>query len=163
MSKLLIVCALREEFPKPGKYRENIVFTGVGKTNAAIYTTQAIIECQPELVVNVGTCGSNRKDLSGLLEFGVFKNKDDTFSNEILVFDSSKYKISTSDSFQYNVGESDAADMESFAIAKACKEYNVRFRCFKYISDYIGFNSIEDWSYNVANGNDYYLDILDSL
>lgn len=163
MPKLLVVCALRDEFPRPGKYRDNLIFTGVGKVNAAIHTTQAIIEYQPDLVVNVGTCGSNRSDLSGLLEFGIFHNKDDNFNNEIIVFDSLKYTIKTSDSFQYNIGEADAVDMESFAIAKTCKVYNVKFRCFKYISDYLGSNSIEEWSENVAYGNDYYLDVLDSL
>lgn len=162
MSKLLTVCALRDEFPSHRRY-ENVIFTGVGKVNAAIATMQAVIELQPDLVVNIGTCGSNRKDLSGLIEVGVFKNKDDTFNDETIVFDSTKYNISTSDSFQHKRSGSDLVDMESFAIAKVCKVYGIRFRCFKYITDYPESNSLGDWQDNISKGDFYYTEVLDSL
>ena len=51
----------------------------------------------------------------------------------------------------------DVVDMEAYAIAKACKQANVQFKCFKYVSDQADANASKDWKETVADGEQYYI------
>ena len=42
--------------------------------------------------------------------------------------------------------------MEAYAIAKVCKLENIKFKCFKYISDNADDNASTDWNKNLALG-----------
>ena len=77
-SKILLV-ALQEELPTPPDGYK-IVYTGVGKVNAAFAATQAIAEAHslgfhPE-VYNYGTVGSCNKGLSGMHRVTRFIQRD---------------------------------------------------------------------------------------
>jgi adenosylhomocysteine nucleosidase len=46
----------------------------------------------------------------------------------------------------------DVVDMEAYAIAKVCMLENIKFRCFKYISDNADKNANIDWNKNLTLG-----------
>ena len=43
-------------------------------------------------------------------------------------------------------------------MAYVAREYGIKFRAFKYISDMADENAMEDWSANVANGAEIFLE-----
>ena len=168
MQELLILCALEEEFSKEGnRYADNIFYTGVGKINSCITTLELIKEKNPSLIVNVGTVGACRDDIEGIIECGVFKDRDDTseFNSENIIYtDNNLLTISTGDNFiSHKVEGCDVVDMEAYAIAKVCKRDNVDFKCYKYITDYTNQESKDNWQANVSNGKPYFLDKLYQL
>ena len=157
MQELLILCALEEEFSKEGnRYADNIFYTGVGKINSCITTLELIKEKNPSLIVNVGTVGACRDDIEGIIECGVFKDRDDTseFNSENIIYtDNNLLTISTGDNFiSHKVEGCDVVDMEAYAIAKVCKRYNVDFKCYKYVSDNADENAGDKWKENINKG-----------
>ena len=75
MKKLLIV-ALENEFNGdllPEDWA--VVYTGVGKVNAAIYTCVAIGIHNPDIIVNYGTAGG-LTDVGGLIEIKAVPQRD---------------------------------------------------------------------------------------
>ena len=68
---------------------------------------------------------------------------------------------STGDNFVTDVNKldliADVVDMEAYAIAKACKQADVNFRCFKYVSDNADENANTDWHDTVADGEEHYI------
>ena len=46
----------------------------------------------------------------------------------------------------------DVVDMEAYAIAKICKKENIKFRCFKFISDEANEYAKIDWIENCRKG-----------
>ena len=168
MQKLLILCALEEEFSKEdNRYAESIFYTGVGKVNSCITTIELIREKNPSLIVNVGTVGSCRHGIEGIIECGVFKDRDDTSefdSKNVIYTNKDLLTISTGDNFvSQKVEGCDVVDMEAYAIAKVCKRYNVDFKCYKYITDYTNQDSRDNWETNTSNGKPYFLDKLYEL
>lgn len=65
----------------------------------------------------------------------------------------------------------DIADMEAYALAKVCKNYNIPFVCLKFISDGADDRAGQDWKLTVklaaqelrARYNEYQNLIYDSL
>ena len=57
----------------------------------------------------------------------------------------------------------DVVDMEAYAIAKACKEGQVNFRCFKYVSDQADENASEEWTKTVADGEKHYMNVFQQI
>ena len=168
MQELLILCALEEEFSKEdNRYAESIFYTGVGKVNSCIAAVELIKERDPTLVVNLGTAGSCRHGIEGIIECGVFKDRDDTneFDSKNAIYTNKDLlTISTGDNFiSQKVEDCDVVDMEAYAIAKVCKRYNVDFKCYKYITDYTNQDSRDDWKTNASNGKPYFLDKLYEL
>jgi adenosylhomocysteine nucleosidase len=164
MQKLLILAALPQEIDSSlGKFDKYLYYTGVGKINAAITTTTLIIENKPDLVINIGTAGSYEKHLSGLVECGVYLDRDNTFNTEKIAIDKDKALISTGDSFVTTGGGVGLVDMEAYAIAKACNRFNVPFLCFKYVSDYVGENSVISWQEKISDGKKYYMKTLSAI
>ena len=49
--------------------------------------------------------------------------------------------------------------MEAFAIAKACKQAHVDFKCYKYVSDSADDSADTSWLENVAKGEEYFIKI----
>ena len=180
--KILLV-ALKEELPvSPANYK--VIYTGVGKVNAAYETTRAIIEAnqlgfQPE-VYNFGTAGSCKKELSGLHRVTKFIQRDmnaeplmprgyTPFDEQQLSIEHTEHGVTlgTGDQFVHELeswymdNNIDLVDMEAYAIASVCKKMNVEFICYKYISDYVGTpHQSEAWNKNVANGINEILKIL---
>ena len=57
----------------------------------------------------------------------------------------------------------DIVDMEAYAIAKACLNQHVDFKCFKYVSDQADEGADEDWLKNIADGEEHYIKIFQQV
>jgi adenosylhomocysteine nucleosidase len=56
----------------------------------------------------------------------------------------------------------DVVDMEAYAIAKCCKECNVDFVSFKYVTDGADEDAADDWITNCKRGADAFVQVLQS-
>jgi adenosylhomocysteine nucleosidase len=176
----ILLVALEAELPykqAPKDYK--VIYTGVGKVNAAVATAQAIMEAHSlgfhPRVVNYGTVGSCKPDLKGLYKVTRFVQRDMDAEpqaprgvtpfeagHNYLEFSSDMttgLTVGTGDQFVHKQepwlvdNDIDIVDMEAYAIASVCKRMNVWFDCYKYITDYVGTpHQSETWEANVANG-----------
>ena len=72
-----IIVALEKEFPhKINPFPEYTFYTGIGKVNAAITATRIIERYEPTTIINIGTAGSCIRKLQGLVECGIFIDRD---------------------------------------------------------------------------------------
>ena len=160
----LFVAALKEETVGLNYFYH----IGVGKVNATYNLTKLIHEHNPSEVINYGTAGTIKKELSGLIEVTKFYQRDMDVRglldiklgetpfddiNEILNFNEG-YSCGTGDSFVNKQIEMDVdlVDMEAYALAKVCKLEGIKFRCFKYISDNADDSASIDWIENCKKG-----------
>jgi adenosylhomocysteine nucleosidase len=165
MSRILIVAALKSEFFSDEDWNQRIFYSGVGKINATRFITERVLKEKPDLVVNVGTAGSLKPELSGTIIVGdvvehdmcaeplaprgstPFDTKDSVFSSDL-----GGVRCATGDSFvtqpdPWLIENSvDIVDMELFAIAKVCTHYGIPWRSLKYVSDYVDENSAQSWT-----------------
>ena len=134
------VVALPEEFSSD---KHNVLYTGIGKINAAMATQWLIDNYNVREIINVGTAGGNPNKVSTGRVYNIGKvidrdwNIPSTPRLEIVINDTIDLaSCYTGDSFvtDWNNGY-EIVDMESFAIAQVCKENKIPFRCYKYISD----------------------------
>ena len=173
---MITICvALEAELPDFKMANYKVIYTGVGKVQAA--TTLAKHLCQsalykPTEIWNYGTAGGLNPLVGGLNEIDIFIQRDMIaepqaprgsipFTEPLLgEIQTSKQGIrcGTGDSFvmaadpwfeQQNI---DCVDMEGWALAYVAQQYNIPFRSWKYISDMADENAMEDWTTNVANG-----------
>lgn len=164
---VIILVALEQELPKTSLPGWRIVYTGVGKINAAMTTANVIGEFGAVSIINFGTAGALREDLKGLYEVTVFKQRDmdatslgfalgETPYDEIKTISLNEKGLScgSGDSFVDSMPDlnTDLVDMEAYAIAKVCKVMNTSFSCFKYISDNANENAVDDWTANFKSG-----------
>ena len=168
--KRLFVAALKEEVPNLDFFH----FTGVGKINATHTITQLILKHKPEEIVNFGSVGSLNKEIKGLIEVTKFYQRDmdvrglmnlklgETPFDSIheIITNDAGYSCGTGDSFVQSKIEMnvDVVDMEAYALAKICKLHNVRFKCFKFISDNADENASNDWLENCKKGSQLFLE-----
>ena len=160
----LFVAALKEETVGLNYFYH----IGVGKVNATYNLTKLIHEHNPSEVINYGTAGTIKKELSGLVEVTKFYQRDMDVRglldiklgetpfddiNEILNSNEG-YTCGTGDSFVNKKIEMDVdlVDMEAYALAKVCKLEGIKFRCFKYISDNADDSASIDWIENCKKG-----------
>ena len=176
---ILIVCAL--EIETQGQLEDyDVLYTGVCKVNATLKLTRKFGKFGSyipyDLVINYGTAGSRKikkkqlvdctkfvqrdMDVTGLgfmrgetpfeddpplmLDFGItefnnIKRRATCGSGDNFVEDKTNY-----------YGE--VVDMEAYALAKVCYNYDVPFISFKYITDGADEQSHEDWEKNLADG-----------
>lgn len=168
---IYILVALEAEFDasklEKGKYE--VVYTGVGKVNAAFAATKYASRSHCKAIVNYGTAGAlNRALIGKLLEVGTLYQRDmdarpltplgetpyDKKDAGAIQICNSPYSISTGDNFVTDTPEieTDLVDMESYAIAKVCNKLAVPFYCVKYASDFADENAAEHWQDNVDKG-----------
>ena len=161
--KNLFIAALKQETEGMDFFQH----IGVGKINATFNTLKLIEEIKPDLIINFGTAGAKKKDLSGLIECTRFYQRDmDVRSlnfklgetpfddiNEIIISDEG-YSCGSGDSFVHKQIEMnvDVVDMEAYALAKVCKLEGIDFKCFKFISDNADSNASLDWIENCKKG-----------
>ena len=163
----LVLVAIKEELGAKDLPDFHIHYTGVGKINATIKTLQIIKDYSPSLIINYGTAGSLNGELRGLVEVTRFFQRDmdatplgfnigQTPFDDIgeINFGSGGYTCGTGDSFvtQTPKLKTDLVDMEAYAIAKICLIENIKFKCFKYISDNADAGANDDWIENVSRG-----------
>ena len=174
MNRFVILSAIPAElngFPDE-EYESQILYTGVGKINA----TKALMEHAYHLknwnfsVVNYGTAAkvSDNVEVGKLYEVTNFiqrdmdvsplgfQNYETPWGNRNISFLTTTLDgitCGTGDSF-YLHGESkqtdyDIVDMEAYALATVCKDFQIPFRCFKYISD---AGNPNEWTLNASKG-----------
>ena len=59
--------------------------------------------------------------------------------------------------------KTDLVDMEAYAIAKICYLENIRFKCFKFISDHADGGASNDWIENVSLGKKLFVKRIKNL
>ena len=123
---------------------------------------------KPNQVINFGSAGAIKQGTSGIVECTKFYQRDMDVRrlldlklgetpfdniNEIINSDEG-FSCGSGDSFVNNKIEMsvDLVDMEAYALAKVCKLENVKFRCFKYVSDNADENATSDWMENCKKG-----------
>lgn len=176
MKYMITICvALEAELPIAPKGDFTILYTGVGKVQAA--TALAKHLCQfhkPDLIINYGTAGGLNPMVTGLNEVGAFVQRDMIaepqaprgsipFSDPVLsdiktAAPTMQIRCGTGDSFVmgpdpwFVTADIDCVDMEGWALAYVAQQYNIPFRSWKYISDMADENAMKEWTTNVANG-----------
>jgi adenosylhomocysteine nucleosidase len=170
---IAILVAIKEELSKEDLPGFQVHYTGVGKINAAIKTSEIINKYSPSLVINYGTAGSLNKKLDGLVEATRFFQRDmdatplgfrvgqTPFDDiEEIAFGKAGYSCGTGDSFvtQKPKLKTDLVDMEAYAIAKICYLHDTSFKCFKYISDNADIDANEDWVENISMGRKLFIE-----
>ena len=171
--EFVAVVALPSELPiNCWPFEEPIVYSGVGKLNAAFTTMNAIAKYQPKLILNLGTAGSLNSALTNVVEVKTVLQRDfdaeplaprgcvpfDVFPSEL---NSGYGEVScgTGDTFVrskelwLSSKNIDLVDMELFAIAKICVQLNTPWRSFKFITDYVNLESDSDWEQNLQNSH----------
>lgn len=176
---IYILVALEDELkfnPNPNKY--TIVYSGVGKINAAYTATRIALRNDCDLIVNYGTAGTfDRSAIGQLISIGTVKQRDvdarplsplgtTPFDKvaDISVDKFSTWTLSTGDNFITSPPEldSDLVDMEAYAIAKVCKKLMMPFKCYKYVTDLADENAANDWQSNVSKGEKEFWKIFNS-
>lgn len=140
-----------------------VVYSGIGKVNAAITATDLCLSGNFNKIINIGSCGSTVHPIGTILKAGkVFQDIDATplvkefgatpfdLSDECLISidKSSDITCLTTDTFfdqtkkggvapalWHHFMSADIIDMECFAIARACQLVGVDFECWKWVSD----------------------------
>ena len=160
----LFVAALKEETDGLNYFYH----VGVGKINATYNLIKLIHKHKPLKIINYGTAGSLKKELSGIVECTKFYQRDmdvrglldlklgqTPFDNINEIVNSEEgYSCGSGDSFVNKKIEMDVdlVDMEAYALAKVCKLEGIDFRCFKYITDNANDNAPSDWIDNCKKG-----------
>jgi len=176
--KTLFLVALEVELPAKQFPELDIIYTGVGKVNAAYQTMKSIALSKPDIIINFGSAGAVRPNISGLVQVSKviqrdidleglgfelgqtpFEDGEDSFLLEDCtlidkVTRREKVLCSTGDNFVSEAPRlsSDIVDMELYAIAKVCSREGIPLYAWKFISDHADGNSPNDWERNVAMG-----------
>ena len=167
----LLIVALEAELPRDLAAGFQLVYSGVGKVNAAISLCNALAHFSPETVVNYGSAGTLRPDLSGIHRVTRFLQRDmdvralgfelgqTPFEDDVII-DLAPHNIDlglscgTGDCFVDTPPElaSDLVDMEAYALAKICQQRGIDFHCLKFISDSADNTAAQDWHQQLAIG-----------
>ena len=169
--KTLFVFALPSEAAEEFEH-VNKVFVGIGKVNAAYELTKAIRRHKPQLIINLGSAGSNffkkgevicctkfiqrDMDVRGLgfkLYETPFSNIDPMLSYGIKIKAFPEGICGSGDRFEMNHSVSDynVIDMEAYPLAYVAMMENIPFLCLKYISDGADGTAADDWAVQVHN------------
>ena len=176
--EVLLIIALKEEFPRSLLPEFNIEYCGVGKINATYKALEIISKYEPKLIINFGTAGSLTKNLFGLHEVSHFFQRDMDASalgfkigvtpfeeRSVIDFGRTGLSCSSGDNFVSSPPElkTDLVDMEAYAIAKVCVLKNVQFMCFKYVSDNADESASKNWKANASLGATAFKDMIKNL
>ena len=170
---ILITAALEQELGSHFQ-GEVVVFTGVGKVNAAYALTKAVIKRRPDFVFNLGTAGSRKIYKGSVLLCTKFYQRDMDVSplgfpigvtpysklprvlnNGFVLPGYSTYACSSGDNFvttETDLEHCDVLDMEAYSLALVCQNENIPFICLKYITDGASETAASDWQENLKNG-----------
>jgi adenosylhomocysteine nucleosidase len=176
--KIKLFVAIPSEFPKElCPEGIELIYTGVGKVNAAISAARHLMDLDPAsaIVINYGSAGSTIHPVHSLLRCRQFQQADmdarplaekghtpfdellyPHIERDILVFDPQGILCTTQDTFQqspvYEVN-----DMEAYGIAKVCRIRGIDFAAYKFISD---SGDPHDWVDNHHLGIGQFSEIL---
>ncbi len=176
-TELLIITALESELKREAlPSGVEIVYTGIGKINAAIASIKAIHQYSPKRILNFGTAGKIQPELNGLLEIGKVIQRDmqaeplaprgstpfcvrpqEYLSTGQFICGSGDSFVTAHDPWLHSLGV-DVVDMELFAIAAVAHDHQIPWQSFKYITDDANESSGEDWQTKVHHGQDLFLE-----
>ena len=171
----LIVVALENELPAHLVPGWKVLYTGVGKVNAAIAVTEAVLSGKRQYLINYGTAGAVNPAITGLNRVNHIVQRDMDvrplgFELGHTPFDSLGHidlggpgvSLSTGDHFVTNPPEltTDIVDMEAYAIAKVAKVFKISFECWKYVSDKADEDAAVNWQESVTKGAVDFLQIV---
>lgn len=185
MDNPLFVCASRIECNNEQTLFDYPIHeTGIGKINAAMSLTRLLEQYKPKQVINFGSCG-NLSDikLGQVVEVGTVHNDIDVRpfvdygytpvnkTGAIKLSDSGiccfttdsvydNQRIDYSLKYLEMINKSDIVDMESYALAYVCKQYNIPFRSFKWVSD---DGDIANWAEQAAIGYNHFKELVKNL
>ena len=176
MKKVLIVHAVElERIPLQIKDAETkTILSGIGKANAAMNVMQAVLEFQPDYVLNIGTSGTLNHHIGDIIVSHHYVDRDMvplkdlgvdyeivTAVPEDLMLNSVLDGKSVDRDFVVNTGDDfvtadsgiigDVVDMEGFAEALVCRKTNLPFLSIKYVTDVVGQNSVAAWEDKLAD------------
>ncbi|CAB1276268.1 5'-methylthioadenosine/S-adenosylhomocysteine nucleosidase family protein [Candidatus Nitrosacidococcus tergens] len=170
----LFVFAIKDE--EVGKFQDfPLLFTGVGKINAAYELTKIILKNRPDIILNLGTAGSNvfkpgdvvcctqfiQRDMD-VTALGIEKYQT-PFTDEPFLLEHgiqiNRLKLGicgTGDSFEtaHNTSDYNVLDMEAYPLAFIAKKEQIPFVCIKYITDSAGDNSAQEWNQQLMKAAD---------
>ena len=186
MSKIILVSATPLEHGGLKELHGLPIFQiGIGKTNAASNLTEILWNEEPDTVINFGSCG-NLKDfkVGEVIEVGTTYNNIDvrpfaeygcTPENnqcEIKLSNSGVKCFSTDQIYDNSrtdyankylemIKSCDIVDMECYPLAYVCKQRDIMFKSYKWVSD---DGDIHKWEQNAAIGFENFKEmILDKL
>ena len=189
-SHWLVVMALPTEAQDVfGQAGIPVLYTGVGKVNAAMALTRALADCrhagQPlPRVVNFGSAGSRRLATGTVVACTTFHQRDMDVSGlgfdpgvtpfegipAVLGFPSPfgelpRASCGTGDSFETGkrTMTCDVVDMEAYALAKVCHVEGTAFACAKFVSDGADHAAATDWQANLHRAADRFLALYRQL
>lgn len=184
MSKAFLV-ALPEELKGVNEIHGHpVMYSGVGKINAAIGTFKLIQQGVTE-IINIGSCGSKHHAMGEILKIGkVYQDIDcspiceygltafESSGPFIDIDPSSTYSCFTTDYFfdhpqsdKYSpyylnrIQQCSVLDMELYAIAKVCEKFGVHLTAYKWVSDDGDFSK---WEENCEIASHKIIDLLAS-
>ena len=160
----------------------DILYTGVGKVKATNSLTKRLSwegsinhESRKTLVINYGTAGSRKIKKGKLVDCTKFIQRDmdvtglgfmrgeTPFEKEppLMLESTSDFNpigrhatCGTGDCFVEDKSQyyGEVVDMEGYALAKVCHNYDIPFISFKYITDGADEQAHEDWEKNLVDG-----------
>lgn len=163
----LLVVALEDELPSHLVAGWTVLYTGVGKINAAIAATEAVMAAKPQHLINYGTAGALNPNIKGLVRVNELVQRDMDvrplgFELGQTPFDTEGHIRLTGQGVSCGTGDhfvtappelmTDLVDMEAYALAKVARVFSVQFHCYKYVSDQADGSAADHWSENVARG-----------
>lgn len=183
MKKPIIVTALPQELDnRPIVHDVPVIYTGLGKLNAALQLIDAIEVHQPSLIINFGTAGRLAPTASGLVEVADVIQRDmiaeplaprgrTPFDDtpHVLRSGHTGIRCATGDSFLMSTEpwlleqQVDIVDMELFALALVCHRKGISWRSFKYITDDTDESADQAWAEKVHHGRDLFIAKLDEI
>jgi adenosylhomocysteine nucleosidase len=166
-----------------------VLYTGVGKVNAAMALTRALASFRHAgrslpRVVNFGSAGSPRFPAGTVVSCTTFHQRDMDVSGlgfapgetpfettpPVLEFSSPftglpHVSCGTGDSFE--IGRKllafDVVDMEAYALAKVCRVEGATFACAKFVSDGADQAAANDWQSNLHRAAEHFLALYREL
>ena len=181
-AKILVLTAIDDELDKArAPAGVEVIYSGVGKVNAASGATLALLVLRPSLVINYGTAGRIRETLSGLVEVAHVVQRDmmamPLVARGRTPYSSNLDRLSSGfDGVTCGTGDSfvtsddpwltenhvDVVDMELFAVAHVCQRHSIPWRAFKFVADANNFVA-DQWTANVGSGQDMFWDKVKKL
>ena len=166
-----------------------VLYTGIGKVNAAYALTRRLAEyvhaaVPTPHVINFGTVGSRRHPTGTILECNAFVQRDMDVTGLGVplgvtpfediparlefppVFDQlPRGACGSGDSFVMSEAalECDVVDMEGYALAKVCWIERVAFTSVKYVTDGADHASGQDWHSNLKLAADQFLALYQQM
>jgi adenosylhomocysteine nucleosidase len=169
---LIVMAIAQESRGRLEAARAPLLYTGVGKVNAAMSLARHLAEIRSQsrtlpLVINLGTAGSRTIGAGTLVACNRFSQRDMDvtamgFARGETPFDATPAVIetpvvfsalphvtcSTADSFatDQHAVDGDVVDMEAFALARVCLAEGASFACAKFVTDGADGSAANDWT-----------------